>query len=178
MSGKLVVRSDLWIDAVFDERLARTPDVSVGVFAVNGDAAAARALLARAHVYHVSAAKDELPRAWFASAGLIAQCPHLVCVSSSGAGYDTVDVAACTGAGILVVNQSGGNAASVAEHTLGMILGLSRRMVEGDKRMRREIGYAREDVMGHEIAGKTIGLVGVAILARAWPRSRAPSVCR
>lgn len=170
-----VVRSDLWIDAAFDERLAREPGVMVGVFPVSGDAMAACELLGRAHVYHVSAAKDELPRVWFAGAALLAQCPQLLCVSSSGAGYDTVDVAACTAAGILVVNQSGGNAASVAEHTLGMILGLSRRMVEGDKRMRREIGYAREDVMGHEIAGKTLGLVGighigtrVAALARAF----------
>jgi regulator of RNase E activity RraA len=71
-----------------------------------------------AHVYHISAAKDELPQEWFASAELLARCPDLLCVSSSGAGYDTVDVAACTAAGVLVVNQAGGNAVSVAEHTL------------------------------------------------------------
>ena len=86
-----------------------------------------------------------------------------------------MDVAACTAAGVAVVNQAGGNAASVAEHTLGLMLGVSRRMVEGDRRMRREIGYAREDVMGRELQGKTVGLVGighigtrVAALARAF----------
>ena len=112
---------------------------------------------------------------WFARAELLARCPNLLCVSAGGAGYDTVDVAACTAAGVAVVNQAGGNAASVAEHTLGLMLGVSRRMVEGDRRMRREIGYAREDVMGHEIRGKTVGLVGighigtrVAALARAF----------
>ncbi len=96
-------------------------------------------------------------------------------MSAGGAGYDTVDVAACTAAGVIVVNQAGGNAVSVAEHTLAMVLGVSRRMVEGDRRMRREVGYAREDVMGHEIRGKTLGLVGigqigtrVAALARAF----------
>jgi D-3-phosphoglycerate dehydrogenase len=99
----------------------------------------------------------------------------LLCVSSSGAGYDTVDVPACTAAGVAVVNQSGGNAASVAEHTLGLMLGVSRRMSECDRRMRRERGFTREDVMGHEIRGKTLGLVGighigtrVAALARAF----------
>jgi D-3-phosphoglycerate dehydrogenase / 2-oxoglutarate reductase len=157
---KRVVRSDLWISPAFDERLAREPGVSLAVFP-RGNPAVAMDMLAAAHVYHISAAKDELPQQWFARAELLARCPNLLCVSSSGAGYDTVDVAACTAAGIAVVNQSGGNAVSVAEHTLGLLLGVSRRMVEGDRRMRREVGYPREDVMGHEIRGKTIGLVGI-----------------
>ena len=172
---KRVVRSDLWVDGVFEERLSREPDIAVRRFSVKGPAQAARETLAQAHVYHISAAKDELPREWFASAALLADCPDLLCVSSGGAGYDTVDVAACTAAGVAVVNQSGGNAVSVAEHTLGLMLGVSRRMLEGDRRMRREIGYAREDVMGHEMAGKTVGLVGigniglrVAALVRAF----------
>jgi D-3-phosphoglycerate dehydrogenase len=172
---KRVVRSDLWIDPAFDQRLAREEDVSLRVFEVRGDPDAAWEALAGAHVYHVSAAKDELPQRWFARAELLAGCPELLCVSAGGAGYDTVDVAACTAAGVVVVNQAGGNAVSVAEHTLGLMLGVSRRMVEGDRRLRREIGYAREDVMGHEIGGKTVGLVGighigtrVAALARAF----------
>jgi D-3-phosphoglycerate dehydrogenase len=172
---KRVVRSDLWIDPAFDARLSKEPGVSLGVFAVRGAAAAARDLLAGAHVYHVSAAKDELPKEWFVTRELLAQCPRLLCVSSSGAGYDTVDVAACTAAGVAVVNQAGGNAPSVAEHTLALMLGVSRRMVECDRRMRREHGFSREDVMGHEIRGKTVGLVGlgnvgtrVAALARAF----------
>jgi D-3-phosphoglycerate dehydrogenase len=158
---KRVVRSDLWVDGAFEERLARESDLDLRVFAVRGDPQAAREALSNAHVYHISAAKDELPREWFAHAELLAYCPDLLCVSAGGAGYDTVDVAACTAAGVAVVNQSGGNAVSVAEHTLGLMLGVSRRMLEGDRRMRREIGYAREDVMGHEMAGKTVGLVGI-----------------
>lgn len=170
-----VVRSDLWLDPVFDRLLAAEPRIALDVFAVRGDAQAARELLARAHVYQISAAKDELPQAWFARAELLAECPQLLCVSSGGAGYDTVDVAACTAAGIAVVNQAGGNAPSVAEHTLAMMLGLSRRMVECDRRMRRETGFTREALMGHEIGGRTLGLVGigevgkrVAALARAF----------
>ena len=158
---KRVVRSDVWIDPVFDQRLKREPGVSVGVFPIRGNAAAAWDLLSAAHVYHVSAAKDELPQEWFARAELLARCPQLLCVSSSGAGYDTVDVAACTAAGVIVVKQAGGNAPSVAEHALGLMLGVSRRMLESDRRMRRERGFTREDVMGHEISGKTLGLVGI-----------------
>ena len=160
-AAKRVVRSDRWIDPAFDERLAREPGVSLAVFAARGNAAAAWDMLSAAHVYHVSAAKDELPPEWFVHAALLARCPELLCVSSSGAGYDTVDVAACTAAGVAVVNQAGGNAPSVAEHTLGLMLGVSRRMLEGDRRMRRDTGYSREDVMGREIRGKTLGLVGI-----------------
>ena len=145
-----VVRSDLWINPAFDQGLAGKPGLSLAIFPARSHAAVAWDLLASAHVYHVSAAKDELPREWFVSADLLARCPQLLCVSSSGAGYDTVDVAACTAAGVAVVNQAGGNAASVAEHTLGMMLGVSRRMVECDKRMRRETGFSREAIMGHE----------------------------
>ena len=170
-----VVRSDLWVDRVFEERLAREPHIEVHKFFVHGNPEIAREALSQAHVYHISAAKDELPREWFASAELLSICPDLLCVSAGGAGYDTVDVEACTAAGVAVVNQAGGNAVSVAEHTLGLMLGVSRRMLEGDRRMRREVGYAREDVMGREMAGKTLGLVGighiglrVAALARAF----------
>jgi len=75
-------------------------------------------------------------------------------------------VQACTAAGVAVVNQSGGNADSVAEHTLAMMLALSRRMIETDRRLRRETGFTREDVMGHEIKGKTLGLVGIGEVGR------------
>ena len=159
--GKRVVRSDLWLSPVFDARLAQEQDISLGVFPVRGDAAAAWDLLAGANVYHVSAAKDELPREWFATRELIERCPRLFCVSSSGAGYDTVDVPACTAAGIAVVNQAGGNADSVAEHTLAMLLSLSRHMLQCDRRMRRATGFSREDIMGHEARGRTVGVVGI-----------------
>jgi len=92
--AKRVVRSDLWLNPVFDARLAQEQDISLGVFPVRGNPAAAWDMLAGAHVYHVSAAKDELPQEWFATGELIARCPRLFCVSSSGAGYDTVDVPA------------------------------------------------------------------------------------
>lgn len=158
---KQVVRFDLPTNPAFDERLAREPDIGVTVCARAGPEETGRAALAGAHVYHVSAAKDEIPRRWFAGAELLARCPLLLCVSSAGAGYDTVDVAACTRAGVAVVNQAGGNANSVAELAIGLMLALSRRIIECDRRLRREQGFTREDVMGHEIGGKVLGIVGI-----------------
>lgn len=172
---KKVVRSDLWIDPAFDQRLGVEDEISLAVFPVRGPQEAVWEALSDAHVYHVSAAKDELPRQWFVDATLLKRSASIVCVSSTGAGYDTIDVNACTAAGVAVVNQAGGNAASVAEHTFGLMLGVSRRMIECDRRMRRETGFSRENVMGHEIREKTLGLIGighigtrVASIARAF----------
>ena len=177
-SRKNVVRFDLPVNPAFDQRLAREADIDLTVCRQAAPEALAWAALERAHVYHVSTAKDELARRWFVNDELIARCPALLCVSSSGAGYDTVDVAACTRAGIVVMNQAGGNANSVAEHAFGMMIALSRRIIECDRRLRNETGFTREDMMGHEIGGKVLGIVGighvgtrVAALARAFGMS-------
>lgn len=154
-------RLDLWLDPVFDQIIGAAPDIALSVLPARGDDARTLAGLRTAHAYHVSAAKDELPRQWFVGEALIAQCPDLVVVSSGGAGYDTVDVAACTRAGIAVVNQAGANAASVAEHTYALLLAVQRRVVESDQRLRHDTGFSREDLMGHEIRGSVIGLVGL-----------------
>lgn len=158
---KIVVRFNFPYDPAMDERFAREADIAL--LTCDRDAADDRiwADLTEAHVYLISSAKDELPRQWFATADLVARCPKLLCVSTSGAGYDTVDVDACTRAGIIVVNQAGMNAGAVAEHTLGMMLSLSKRIGESDHRLRRERGFAREEVMGRDIAGKVLGIVGI-----------------
>ena len=158
---KNVVRFDLPTNPAFDQRIAHESDIDLTVCARTGPEEAGWAALERAHVYHVSAAKDELPRRWFVSAELLQRCPALLCVSSAGAGYDTVDVAACTRAGVAVANQAGGNANSVAEHAFGLMLALSRRIIECDRRLRHEQGFTREDVMGHEIGGKVLGIIGI-----------------
>src|SRR5216683_1953826 len=92
--------------------------------------------------------------------------PILVIVSSNGAGYDPVDVEACTEAGVVVVNQSGGNARSVAEHALGMLLTLSKRIIEADRALRRDPNVNRNALIGTEAQGKTIGIVGLGNVGR------------
>ncbi|MDB5841837.1 MAG: D-3-phosphoglycerate dehydrogenase (phosphoglycerate dehydrogenase)-like protein, partial [Herminiimonas sp.] len=156
-----VVRSGTWTNPVFDEELGREPGIDLSVLSVTGPEAEGWALLEKAHVYHLMAAKDDLPRRWFVTANLLERCPNLLCVSSSGAGYDTIDVDACNKAGVAVVNQAGGNATAVAEQTLGLMIAVSRRMVEQDRRLRNEQGFTREDVMGREISGRVLGLVGM-----------------
>ncbi len=124
-------------------------------------ASVAGPVLAAAHAYQVGASRDELARQFHVTKELLVQCPKLLVVSSNGAGYDTVDVAACTEAGVLVVNQAGGNAQSVAEHALGMMLSLSKRIVEVDKALRREGTFERTAFKGGEVFGKTVGIIGI-----------------
>lgn len=170
-----VVRFNVWIDPAFGERLAQEPSVALTALPVGAPDAAAWQALADARVFHLTPTKDELPRELFVDAAFLARCPRLLCISSGGAGYDTIDVPACTAAGVAVVNQSGGNAVSVAEMTLGLVLDVSRRITESDRRLRSERVVMREELTGREISGRTIGLVGigevgrrVAALARAF----------
>src|SRR3954463_3227134 len=123
-------------------------------------------ILAAAHAYQIGAARDELVPHFHVDADLLRRAPNLLIVSSNGAGYDPVDVEACTEAGVLVVNQSGGNAHSVAEHALGMMLTLSKRIIESDRRLRRERDVNRNDLIGNEVQGRTIGIVGLGNVGR------------
>ncbi len=123
-------------------------------------------ILAAAHAYQVGAARDELARHFHVDADLLRRAPNLLIVSSNGAGFDPVDVDACTAAGVVVVNQSGGNAHSVAEHALGMMLTLSKRIIEADRALRRDPDVNRNALMGTEAQGKTIGIVGIGNVGR------------
>jgi len=158
---KLVVRFNQWYDPSMAARFEREPDIELRTVDRQGDPELVWPHLSKAHAFQVSSAKDELPRHWFVTEAMLARCPELLCVSSNGAGYDTIDVAACTRAGVLVVNQAGGNAQSVAEHAIGLMLDVTRRISENDRLLRTERGFSREDIMGFEMSGKVVGLVGI-----------------
>jgi D-3-phosphoglycerate dehydrogenase len=123
-------------------------------------------ILSAAHAYQVGAARDELAKHFHVDRDLLRRAPNLLIVSSNGAGYDPVDVEACSAAGVLVVNQSGGNAHSVAEHALAMMLTLSKRIIQADRVLRREANVNRNALMGSEVQGKTIGVVGLGNVGR------------
>src|SRR5438309_3561844 len=130
-------------------------------------------IIEAAHVYQVGAARDELAPHFHVDAAFLKRTPNLLLVSSNGAGFDPVDVEACTDAGVLVVNQSGGNAHSVAEHALAMLLTLSKRIIQADRALRRQPNVNRNALMGTEAQGKTIGIVGLGNVGR-----RIAALCR
>jgi D-3-phosphoglycerate dehydrogenase len=146
---------------VFAEILARRPNIILEKLENHTPDAEAAPVLAQAHVFSISSARDELDAKFYANRKLFARAPELLVVSTTGAGYDTVTVADCTQAGVLAVNQSGGNREAVAEHVVALMISLSKRIGETDRVMRRVADMDRNTYMGEDIFGKTIGIVGI-----------------
>src|SRR5262245_26655223 len=93
------------------------------------------------------------------TADLLAHAPKLRIVGRAGVGVDNVDVDACSRRGIVVVNAPYGNVVSAAEHTVGMLLALVRRIPEAHQRL-KTLEWNR-GIYGSELFRKTIGIVGL-----------------
>ena len=158
---------------VFIETLSRQPDILLDHLTNDSDPATQDQVLSRAHVYQIGATRDELAPHLHAHSNSLARMPNLIAVSSNGAGYDTVDVAACTEAGVAVLNQTGGNKEGVAEHVLGLMLALSKRIGETDRFMRTRPNIERVAFMGHDILDHTVGIIGIGNVG-----SRVAELCR
>jgi D-3-phosphoglycerate dehydrogenase len=109
-----------------------------------------------------------------ATAELMEGAPRLRAIGRAGVGVDNVDLDAATQRGIVVMNTPGGNATSVAEQTMALILGLARRIPQADSSVKRG-KWEKKNLQGIELRGKTLGLVGlgkigmeVAALAQAF----------
>jgi D-3-phosphoglycerate dehydrogenase len=116
--------------------------------------------LATCHGYYALAARDELPPELHVTRALLARLPRLLMAASTGAGYDPLDPEACTEAGVALVNQAGGNARGVAEHAVGMMLACIKRMPEAQAAMIAGRARDRSALMGRELSGRVVGLVG------------------
>ncbi|TAI65225.1 hydroxyacid dehydrogenase [Bradyrhizobium sp. Leo170] len=158
---------------IYADILKSRPDVRLDRLENESPDEVAAPVLEAAHAYQIGAARDELARHFHVDQDLLRRTPNLLIVSSNGAGFDPVDVDACTAAGVLVVNQSGGNANSVAEHALGMLLTLSKRIIESDRVLRRQRDVNRNALIGNEAQGKTIGIIGLGNVGR-----RIAELCR
>src|SRR6195952_3120554 len=150
---------------IFADILQARPDVRLDRLDNDSPDEIVVPILAAAHAYQIGAARDEIAT-FMVDRNFLRPTPNLLIVSSNGAGFDTVEVDACTEAGVVVVNQSGGNANSVAEHALAMLLTLSKRIIEADRALRRDNNVNRNALMGNEAKGKTIGIVGIGNVGR------------
>jgi D-3-phosphoglycerate dehydrogenase len=91
---------------------------------------------------------------------LLDAAPKLRVIGRAGAGVDTIDVAAATARGIVVVNAPGGNAVAAAEHALALMFALARRIAAADASLKRG-EWSRNKYTGSELTGKTLGLIGL-----------------
>src|SRR6201995_2710994 len=158
---------------IYSEILKARPDVRFDRLENESPESEFAPILLAAHAYQVGAARDEIAPHFHVHDDLLKRAPNLLIVSSNAAVFDPVDVEACTKAGVVVVNQSGGNAHSVAEHALGLLLTLSKRIIEADRTLRREHNVNRNALMGTEAEGRTIGIVGIGNVGR-----RIAELCR
>lgn len=90
---------------------------------------------------------------------LIDALPDLRCIARGGAGMDNIDEAYALSKGITLLNAPEGNRDAVAEHTIGLLLGLSKNIFRSADQV-RQFNWEREANRGWEIGGKTIGLMG------------------
>lgn len=90
--------------------------------------------------------------------------PRLKVIARNGVGVDTIDLTTATRLGVVVTNAPGTNTDAVADLVFGLLLALARRLPDADRTM-RESRWAR--VLGCELAGKTLGLIGFGQIGRA-----------
>jgi D-3-phosphoglycerate dehydrogenase len=81
-------------------------------------------------------------------------------VGRAGAGVDNIDVQAATRCGIIVMNTPGGNTVSTAEHTISMMMALSRNIPQAHQSL-KEGRWDRKKYTGTELFGKTLGIIGL-----------------
>ncbi|MCY9806068.1 2-hydroxyacid dehydrogenase family protein [Lentilactobacillus senioris] len=100
---------------------------------------------------------------------IIDGAPKLKLIANFGAGFNNIDFKYARSKNIAVTNTPVVSTNSVAEVTLGLILDLSHRIVEGDMMMRTTgfPGWSPLFFLGHEIAGKTLGIVGMGNIGQA-----------
>src|SRR5437899_7334257 len=94
---------------------------------------------------------------------------RLKAIARAGVGVDNIDVPAATRRGIVVMNTPGGNTVSAAEHTIALLLALARHVPAADASLKAG-KWERTKFVGTQLAGKTLGVVGLGRIGREVAR--------
>jgi glyoxylate reductase len=103
-------------------------------------------------------------------ADLLELVPDLRLVANYGVGYDGIDVEACARRGVAVTNTPDALGIATADLTMALVLATRRRLVEADRFVREgkwASGWYVGDLMGDEIGGATLGVVGLGRIGSA-----------
>ncbi len=156
----------IWLEApLFDETIALLPqDVArllpAATAPIYANAQEAQAIIASSLLRYTGEVMDA--------------CPNLRLIARTGIGVDNVDLPAATARGIVVTNTPEGPTESTAEHTVAMLLALAKRLKQGNDNLATGRWGPRSGVlMGDEVQGKTLGLVGLGRIGR-----RVAQICR
>lgn len=156
----------VWVEAAFLSDALRLLPASVEVImAAPGDdplanAGPAQAILASSLVRY--------------NQEVFGRLPNLRLVQRTGIGVDNVNLEDATAAGVVVCNTPDGPTESTAEHTVAMLLGLAKRIKQGNDNMAQgKWGPRGGPILGTEVMGKVLGLVGLGRIGR-----RVAYICR
>jgi D-3-phosphoglycerate dehydrogenase len=94
------------------------------------------------------------------TAAIIEAGKKLQVIARAGVGIDNVDVEAATRCGVMVVNAPTGNTVSAAEHAIALMLALARNIPQANASL-KNCQWKRNDFMGTELRGKTLGIMGL-----------------
>jgi glyoxylate reductase len=103
---------------------------------------------------------------------LMARAPRLRIVANFAVGFDNVDVSAATARGIVVTNTPDVLTDATADFSFALLLAAARRIVEGDRLARSGewTGWAPGQLLGADVAGRTLGIVGMGRIGQAVAR--------
>ncbi|MEQ8477710.1 NAD(P)-dependent oxidoreductase [Fulvivirga sp.] len=113
----------------------------------------------------------------FVNKELLKYADNLKYICRAGAGIDNLDVDYIESRAIKIVNAPEGNRNALAEHTVGLLFSLLNNIVKSDKEVKAML-WDREGNRGHEILGKTIGLIGYGFMGEAFASKIVHFGCR
>ncbi len=115
----------------------------------------------------VTSINDRLDAEFFAQAG-----EQLKMIANFGVGYDHIDVVAGTDKSIIITNTPGVLTEDTAEMSMGLILAVSRRFVEGAEIVQRGefSAWSPTFLLGHRVFGKRLGIIGMGRIGQALAR--------
>ena len=99
-------------------------------------------------------------------AAMMQRAPRLQVIARTGIGYDNVDVAAATAGGVCVVNTPDAPTESTAEFAIALMFAVARRIPAADHNSKAGTWKLDADILGFDLAGKSLGLVGFGRIAR------------
>ncbi len=108
---------------------------------------------------------------------IIDACPQLRCIGRVGAGMENIDVPYARSKNITCLSAPEGNRDAVGEHALGMLLMLLNQLKKADAEVRSGI-WLRAENRGHEIAGKTVGIIGYGHMGSSFAKKLQGFDCR
>ena len=155
------MKNVLLLETIADDALEILKSAeNIQIFTAYGDEPLAKILSENVLHAVITRGKGQVNKA------LMAACPDLQVAARCGVGLDNVDVKEATSRKIKVVNAPGANAATIAEHTLSLMLMLQRNLYQSINEVKSGNWEARNRFQGDELQGKTLGILGMGNIGK------------